>query len=76
MVTAEAGSEFDQLAPLWDTLAAPTCRAGELGSSLSRDLQDSYPRKHKINRSALFAFWYRIDRQSLLGLGSVKYWGS
>jgi hypothetical protein len=34
------------------------------------------PRKHKINRSALFAFWYRIDRQSLLGLGSVKYWGS
>jgi hypothetical protein len=51
-VTAEVGSEFRPTRPLWAPLAASTCRAGELGSSLSRDLQYAYPRKHKINRSA------------------------
>jgi hypothetical protein len=75
-VTAEASSEFRPTRPLWTPLAASTCRAEELGSSLSRDLQYSYPRKRKINRSALFAFWYRIDHQSLLGRASVTYWGS
>jgi hypothetical protein len=71
-VTAEAGSEFDQPAPHGQPLAASTCRAGELGSSLSRDLQFVPPETQDQPQRILRFVVSTVSRSSATVLGPFR----
>ena len=76
-VTAEAGSEFRPARPPWTPLAASTCRAGKLGSSLSRDLHAiRTPERQDQPQRILRLLVSTVSRSSATVLSSETCWAS